>query len=1047
MAASGTAPSAQALPDGTGKLYAYEMPAMAPGDYDVKVRQTIGSANEQSQVLETSQKLRVRSVSPYILPQDLVHSYYPPRLRAVDAKSLPHLMLKGAVPWERSDPKVPPGSAPVPWLALLVFSPEELSIPAEVTGAGVKPSGTKALGVPLAAVNDPKLMARFCLRSPFSSDEDSPNDAANFIFVPGNVFRWHFESQETATSEPPPEQSAADLSRYKYLVHITDTAMESGDGHSTIKISTILGHRLRPYGTVNKPQDVHAHLVSLEGIGSRVDWNALGAAGAVVPLVSLFSWTYTWLPNNASDQLEIFEHLAQQVRPLAVSLPKLVESDQKPGHARGWVRARLQEGYTIVRHRDIAGETAVALYRGPLTPVHARRLPLRPSMHGTDLQIVDESARMLDVSYSVAWDLGRSLAGRDNRFLAAMASLRRQLSAHAISKMRIDEVSQDSGDGNDTVVVSSSGDIVKSVLTRLEQLFSGSEGGAADKLRKFPVQGVARWQVPASTMIPAANAPGIMTQAKLRRGLRRHARAWLEVARKQLCVPDPPPGQHISCDIPALQTVIDWVAANLLSLRLVPAIHLFPDPSVLPVETISSFVVDDTWVDALIDGALSVANAMGDADDPVRDEIRRTVNAYLRHARPSRVPVAAAGLVLRSSIVESFPDLHITAAVQPNGAEDSLKMVAQTRHDDMILCLFPRGPEQKVTDFLVSMKLPPHQQRFGLEEIHPTKLTFGFELRYFKNPPQPLEKETPHAITWEKGADGVATSTEAPGPFWNWNTGLLAPHMVASTTIHLAEQHLGANFSQLGPESQSVYLAVQLADRDHKIDVPFHILTDAPHHTSPRQLFPRADPSADEDRDDAVLHDPQALPLPPPPPPGPGSPAPPSSSLAIRRSWLSKKVFSLKFPHKSIPARSRPVTQLVFAVRPSEFAPPVGIDIEIVALDFYVPIGEAMNDLLDAEAVMPDVKVTDARLAWVAAAARESPSELVVRLRPRALRGWVPLRTADASFLLLSATVNGVGGDDVVLRSREMYIKRETVGGKIVETEFEVRDHWVVSKE
>src|SRR5271155_4854379 len=65
----------------------------------------------------------------YFLPKDSVHSVYPPQGHADEARILPHVVLTDRLqPWERPASEINPH---VPWLALLVFSPEELRLSAD----------------------------------------------------------------------------------------------------------------------------------------------------------------------------------------------------------------------------------------------------------------------------------------------------------------------------------------------------------------------------------------------------------------------------------------------------------------------------------------------------------------------------------------------------------------------------------------------------------------------------------------------------------------------------------------------------------------------------------------------------------------------------------------------------------------------------------------------------------------------------------------------------------------------------------------------------
>ncbi|KAM0309261.1 hypothetical protein ACHAPQ_012590, partial [Fusarium lateritium] len=56
--------------------------------------------------------------------------------------------------------------------------------------------------------------------------------------------------------------------------------------------------------------------------------------------------------------------------------------------------------------------------------------------------------------------------------------------------------------------------------------------------------------------------------------------------------------------------VLSWIVDRMF-LDRVPAHYLISDPSHLPPEALRFFYIDPNWVDAMVDGALSLANHMG----------------------------------------------------------------------------------------------------------------------------------------------------------------------------------------------------------------------------------------------------------------------------------------------------------------------------------------------------------------------------------------------------------------------------------------------------
>lgn len=1019
-------------------LFGYELPPLSPGDYEIVTEQEVSALNEETQVLKSSQLVTVKTIEPYTLPPDLIHSYYPPSARLVTATTLPHVVLKGATAWERSG-EHEHGTAPTPWLALLVFTERELSAPPEVLSPEVRPSGTKALTLSLDTINN--FCPKFCQTQKFlkpkaSAGANAPPATADFIFVNSTAFTMYFDHQNPSQNEP---QTKADLERYKFLAFMTDTGVDDGTGHANARLSTLLGHRTRPYGLSETSEKVYAHLVSIEDLENRIDWTAAQSSTATIALISLFSWTFIWERNNEGADLEMFKHLGrpESTRSLAIPIPESVKESQV---AMPWVKERITEGYTIVRHRDIAGETSMALYRGPLTPQATRKPHIRPSIHGTDLQIIDVTAEVLDVSYSTAWELGRSLAGRDAKFSAAMAGLRRQIYMHAVTKSKKGE------SDNKEQVMHQADDVIKSVLNRLNGLY---DGPIASRIKGLPLikeekDKAARWQVPKHTATSTAAAPGSMTHAKLRRHLKDFAQTWIEEEARKLC--GTAAGKP---DIPELSIVFNWIINNLMSLKLVPATYLFPDPAVLVDESINCFLIDDVWIDAMVDGAMSLANTMGGGDDPIRDQIRDAFNIYLIEAPSSLVSIGGSGFILKSGVVESFPDLEITVTAK-NEAHTPLVCPHQVKNENMIFCLVSRGGDKKLVNYDVQFKLPPHQQRFSMEDIKPEDMTFTFELSpYCKHDhsshevndfeifdePESFERK----VTWNRHGQVMEPFGSSFAPLWNWDTGVIIPGLVAEMT-HYYIGGIDAKFSpkQFAKDSASLYLATQLTDRDHKIITSFNIIKED-EELMARQIFPEPHSSGTDTRDEALEHIPQSNST--------------TTDKAVETSWFIKQAFSQSFPGKSIPAGSNKTQQLVFSIKAMD-KEKLPRDVEVLAIEVSIPLGEDRSDLLDPIAPLPNVKTLGPRQQWIAALTRKKSvrkedqkviQELVVHLKPRGGDSATLIEGLDASFVLQKATVNGVIGDDVKITVNETYRTQQMkAAGKKGTT---VVDTWMLLKE
>ncbi len=119
------------------------------------------------------------------------------------------------------------------------------------------------------------------------------------------------------------------------------------------------------------------------------------------------------------------------------------------------------------------------------------------------------------------------------------------------------------------------------------------------------------------------------------------------------------------------EQIVEWLAQTAL-LYNVPFDNLVPDERMLPVESIRFFYIDRNWIDALLDGALSIGiQSSRDSllHQLLRDSLHRTVDDALLLVRDKLRPSAGApqplktmaGFVIRSAVVSGWPGLELEA--------------------------------------------------------------------------------------------------------------------------------------------------------------------------------------------------------------------------------------------------------------------------------------------------------------------------------------------------------------------------------------------------
>jgi hypothetical protein len=157
-----------------------------------------------------------------------------------------------------------------------------------------------------------------------------------------------------------------------------------------------------------------------------------------------------------------------------------------------------------------------------------------------------------------------------------------------------------------------------------------------------------------------------------------------------------------------------WFDA-LAALQGVPFNYLVPDERMLPPESLRLFSVDGNWVDALMDGALSIGRATtGEAGDAEYvDAIRASVKS--RRAEAAKAGGYAAptgvvtGLLLRSQAVSGWPNLRFNGFGDGDATSPLRKLRFDNLAGDTLLCLFDGAIE------LLQIGQPPEQLHMGLE--------------------------------------------------------------------------------------------------------------------------------------------------------------------------------------------------------------------------------------------------------------------------------------------------------------------------------------------
>jgi hypothetical protein len=457
-----------------------------------------------------------------------------------------------------------------------------------------------------------------------------------------------------------------DISGLRYSAHVRNinTAGFPDAGiDQTGLYSIVVSSRTGSYSQI-KPITQICHLVSIEHFETTKKFLD-GKDSDRIGLVSLFSWTYTALPPdpvNFVDSIRNCLDKMQMLRPkkdVLVALDAqaqnaLKDGDTKKQRALDSLSQRFTAGYTLARWRAETGEETVAFTRGPLVPPHS---PFKASFDdpnstvmgaapvadwpfssntGKEFQILDTTTGIMDLSYSSAWQLGKTLAISDTSFSSALSRLRSWIQNWSQSKTR-SEVNN----------VPAKSTLITNIAANFKVVADLSSGNVSDPQRvTVPVD---------RQLAPPLDSPSVapISNQNIKLAVQTAGSAGDEIYNEFN------KAGHNNSDWVIIHK---WISEKLY-LTDIPAHIFIPDPSFLPEESLRFFHIDDTWLDCLIDGALSVANHLERDDDRVRLEIKQLYNAYLRATvrETGVVPqIPGYGFILRSQIVKVMPDLKIT---------------------------------------------------------------------------------------------------------------------------------------------------------------------------------------------------------------------------------------------------------------------------------------------------------------------------------------------------------------------------------------------------
>ncbi|MCF8491398.1 MAG: hypothetical protein K9H18_19705 [Rhodospirillum sp.] len=408
------------LEPGQIRFYEAAKPPLVAGEYKVSAQQTVNGLDDGQTTPQYDLEMPFSVTAPrFTLPAETVQMTYPPANAAgAFDNALANIVLRDkTLPWNRTlDGSIPPeDSVSPPWMAVLTVTAGELGIPDTVQTPAPTVSGTvRDLTAPGTGILGPSLTGLT------AADLSQP---LIYLDLSADLF----------TAVAP---SSDDLA---FLAHVR----EVNTGNKEILglkeqgfYSVLVGNRLLRPGAVN-----YHFLVSLEGFQTSLPPNTIPSSCTKVRLAVLAWWRVT-ATASIGNFIEIMQALPDTG---GVSLPATaftpftggdvcpVSGPTTPTQVAGQA---LDLGYAPLESTMRIGEHATAWYRGPAAPVPLGKDPLGPYLRSDAAMRYDPATGIYDMSYAVAWEIGRLLALTSNAMAQSLYQWRRSATQSLLSGAR-----------------------------------------------------------------------------------------------------------------------------------------------------------------------------------------------------------------------------------------------------------------------------------------------------------------------------------------------------------------------------------------------------------------------------------------------------------------------------------------------------------------------------------------------------------------------------------------------------------------------------------
>lgn len=696
------------------------IPVLQPGQYTISVEQTLSAGGDVGDRSTTKTQLFDVAAPRFQLPpQDIHREFPPPNSQGQFASVLPHIVLtKRSLPWERDIF----GDKTVPWMALLLLqqdlTTQEIIVP---QGASVSATGAQTITVGefLSPATGDNIVAPQSLNP--AVPEAMQNTSCQVVQISTDTFNLVVPSQDNLPYLA--HCRLADLSRKAIP---DDTSPASPKVAGLHFYSVVVGSRFpqAPPSSSAEPDTVNvAHLVSLEGFESYV--RATQSAGPVafpsgatsVRLISLASWSFTALKTTGQSFAQLMQDLVPDgghISKLMLNVPlkPLENPPATPSKVQQGAYDALTSGHIATGYATRQGERTFAWYRGPFTPTLPPSLPEGALPFGNSARAVvyDPNTGVFNHSYAAAFETGRLMALNSKTFGSLLLRWRR--SCHQLVDLLNDRITNSSLAG---IFNKDSKTYDPSAAEELRTLVEGNL--ITDAFVQNLVGVLSAMQKSAEGRVTPEITPVVPPPEPVQ----------MQPIESLSDLMDEPGVQQLLKEMrqAELAPVTGWLA-KLYLLYGVPFNTLVPDSGMLKRDSVRFFYVDNNWLVALLNGALSIG-VQNSRDSKLQDVMGQVivdaVKATIHNIRTRQLGLPApsadvtpdgpmTGMLLRSAAVSGWPGLEIQAFEGTDTSSQPIRLLRMTHLSaDVLLCLFNGIPG------CVTIHEPREGLHFGVEDF------------------------------------------------------------------------------------------------------------------------------------------------------------------------------------------------------------------------------------------------------------------------------------------------------------------------------------------